>query len=73
MAVLDKHGQNDGLGESLHTAWRKGTDSPYAPAIHRLISEMQPDDWHHYVAWVRWAWGVVNREDKGNDKAAAGS
>lgn len=42
------------LAESLHTGWRKGTDGPYALAIHRLIRETDPRDWGAYVKWVDW-------------------
>lgn len=44
---------DDGLGELLHVAWRKGTDSGYSGAIHALISEMRPDHWGQYVSYVR--------------------
>lgn len=43
------------LAEILHTAWRKGTDTPSAMAIHRLISDLPDQAWGNYVSCVnRW-------------------
>lgn len=42
----------ESLGESMHTAWRKGVDSASAVIIHKLISDMPGHDWCAYVDTV---------------------
>jgi hypothetical protein len=37
------------LGESLHTALRKGCDSPTANALHKAISKLKDSDWKDYL------------------------
>jgi hypothetical protein len=54
------------LAETLHTGWRKGTDGPMANGIHKLISEMNPDDWGEYVKWVDWCLGEVGYKPPGD-------
>lgn len=40
------------LGEGFHTAFRKATDAPLAMPIHRLLSELDPDDWGAVLSFV---------------------
>lgn len=48
------------LAEALHTGWRKGTDGPLAHPVHRIISQMNPEDWGEYVRWVDWCLSEVS-------------
>lgn len=40
------------LGEGFHTAFRKATDAPLAMPIHRLLSELDSDDWDAVLSFV---------------------
>lgn len=50
--------KDDGLGEALHTIWRKGVDSRAAHRIWEEIREMPNEDWDAYLETVR-AWFLV--------------
>lgn len=60
------------LAETLHTAWRKGTDAPQASAIHRLIMAMSPADWGEYVKWVDWCLGEVGYAPGPREEGSSG-
>ncbi len=47
-----KAAEDSGLGELLHTAWRKGTDDKDATAIWRSIDKLEPAVWDGYVETV---------------------
>jgi hypothetical protein len=40
------------LGEGFHTAFRKAIDGPDAMPIHRMISDMRPEDWSAVIRFV---------------------
>lgn len=40
------------LGEGFHTAFRKAADSAEATVIHRLIGDMQPEEWSAVIDFV---------------------
>lgn len=40
------------LGEGLHTAFRKASDSDEANEIHRLIRDMDPGEWDAILEFV---------------------
>ncbi len=47
------------LGETLHTAWRKGCDAPQSAEIWVLIKELPYGKWGDYIKWVVWELGEM--------------
>ena len=43
------------LGETIHTAFRKGCDCPQASIVWNAINEMSPEYWDGFLEWVIWA------------------
>jgi len=40
------------IGEGFHTAFRKAVDSPESVVIHKLIKDMDPQEWSAIVSFV---------------------
>lgn len=40
------------VAEGMHTAFRKGTDHPYATVIHQLITDMPGENWGEVTKFV---------------------
>jgi hypothetical protein len=49
--------KRDVLGETIHTAFRKGTDAPQSVKIWNAISNMDPEEWVRVLDWILWALG----------------
>lgn len=45
----------DMLAETVHTAFRKGSDHPSADAIWKEIRNMPNEEWGKVVDWMVWA------------------
>lgn len=61
---------SDSLGESIHTAFRKGTDHPSAWTVWKAIDEMPTEEWAGLLDWLRYALRLPALSGDGHDKDA---